>query len=150
MKIFRMTELDVDEVWELDKICFHLPWSRESFADEMKNELAYYYVIRDDDNKLIAYCGVWNVADEGHITNVAVHPDYREKGYGSMLIEQLIKLADDMELSLLTLEVRASNTPAQQLYKKYGFELLGKRPKYYADNREDALIMTKTFDKGES
>ena len=129
MNIFRMTEDDVDEVWELDKLCFALPWSRESFADEVKNTLAYYYIIRDDENKLIAYCGVWNVADEGHITNVAVHPDYRRGGYGSILIETLIAKAKELDLMLLTLEVRESNMPAQRLYEKYDFELLGKRPK---------------------
>lgn len=150
MEVLRMSEEDVDEVWELDKLCFTLPWSRESFADEMKNTLAYYYIIRDDSGILIAYCGFWNVADEGHITNVAVHPDFRCSGYGSILIDKLVETAKKLKLELLTLEVRAGNIPAQHLYKKYGFEILGKRPRYYADNKEDALIMTKTLNKGES
>lgn len=150
MEVLRMSEEDVDEVWELDKLCFTLPWSRESFADEMKNTLAYYYIIRDDNGILIAYCGFWNVADEGHITNVAVHPDFRCSGYGSLLISKLVEVAKKLKLELLTLEVRAGNIPAQHLYKKYGFEILGKRSRYYADNKEDALIMTKTLNKGDS
>lgn len=145
MKLLSMTENDIDEVWELDKKCFTMAWSRNSFADEMANKLAYYYIIRTDEGELIGYCGIWNVAGEGHITNIAVHPDYRQNGYGSILVERLIETAKELNLSMLTLEVRASNTPAQHLYKKYGFEILGKRPRYYADNREDAYIMTKNM-----
>lgn len=145
MDIFQMTEKDVSEVWQLDVMCFALPWSEQSFADEMKNTLAHYYIIRDEDGRIIAYCGFWNVADEGHITNIAVHPEYRRKGCGSALVERLIFEAKKLNLILLTLEVREGNLPAQGLYRKYGFEVLGRRRKYYADNKEDALIMTKKF-----
>jgi ribosomal-protein-alanine N-acetyltransferase len=83
------------------------------------------------------------VSGEGDITNVAVLPEYRRLGIGSILIEAVIKKAAELELSLLTLEVRRSNTVAQSLYSKYGFEVIGERKRYYSDNREDALIMTK-------
>lgn len=141
-----MTEQDVDEVCMLDDMCFSIPWSKQSFENEMKNTLANYYIIRNDENKVVAYCGFWNVADEGHITNIAVHPEYRRRGYGSALVRRLIDEAKRLKLVMLTLEVREGNMPAQGLYRKYGFEVLGRRVKYYADNKEDALIMTKIFE----
>lgn len=146
MTLLPMTINDIDEVSELDKLCFSIPWSRNSFIDELSNKIAHYYVLRDDDI-MIGYCGVWNVAGEGNITNIAVHPDYRRKGCGSMLMERLFTLAKELSLSLLTLEVREGNAAAQALYRKYGFEILGKRPNYYADNREAAYIMTIEFNR---
>lgn len=146
MTLLPMTMNDIDEVSELDKLCFSIPWSRNSFIDELSNKIAHYYVLRDDDI-MIGYCGVWNVAGEGNITNIAVHPDYRRKGCGSMLMERLLTLAKELSLSLLTLEVREGNDAAQALYRKYGFEILGKRPNYYADNRETAYIMTIEFNR---
>ena len=147
-EIVRMTEEDVAAVAELEKKCFAVPWSEKSFHDEMKNKLAVYFVAKSD-GRCIGYAGFWNVSGEGGITNVAVLPEYRRQGIGSMLIAEMIKTAVKLRLDLLTLEVRKSNIAAQGLYKKYGFDIIGERKRYYSDNGEDAWIMTKTFAENE-
>lgn len=139
-----MTEEDVAEVAELEKKCFAIPWSEKSFHDEMKNKLAVYFVAKKD-GRCIGYAGFWNVSGEGGITNVAVLPKYRRQGIGSMLIAEMIKTAAKLKLDLLTLEVRKGNIGAQGLYKKFGFDIIGERKRYYSDNGEDAWIMTKSF-----
>ena len=150
MSIFirKMTAEDVKQIAQLEKICFTVPWSEKSFNDEMQNKLAVYFVAVDDE-KCIGYAGFWNISGEGDITNVAVLPQYRREGIGSMLISALIKEAISLNLVLLTLEVRKSNIAAQKLYEKYGFEKIGERKRYYSDNGEDAYIMTKSFLTGE-
>ncbi|MCH5211220.1 MAG: ribosomal protein S18-alanine N-acetyltransferase [Oscillospiraceae bacterium] len=142
--IHRMTGNDVAEVAELEKQCFSVPWSEKSFRDEMTNKLAIYFIARYD-GKCVGYAGFWNVSGEGGITNVAVLPGYRRKGIASLMIEKMIKEARGLGLELLTLEVRKSNISAQELYKKYGFDIIGERKRYYSDNGEDAWIMTKSF-----
>ena len=148
IEITRMTMEDIPEIAALEKVCFKVPWSEKSFRDEMSNKLAIYHVAKDN-GKCIGYAGFWNVSGEGGITNVAVLPEYRHQGVGSMLITEMIKTAETLELLLLTLEVRKSNLAAQALYGKYGFEIIGERKRYYSDNNEDAFIMTKTFNTGE-
>lgn len=144
IEITRMTLKDVGEIAELEKRCFAVPWSEKSFTDEMNNKLAVYLVAKDN-GKCIGYAGFWNVSGEGDITNVAVLPEYRQQGIGSMLIKNMIKTAKELDIELLTLEVRKSNIAAQGLYNKYGFDIIGERKRYYSDNGEDAWIMTKNF-----
>ena len=144
IQIRRMTDNDVNEVAELEKQCFSVPWSEKSFHDEMTNKLAIYFIARADE-KCVGYAGFWNVSGEGGITNVAVLPEYRRKGIASLMIEEMIKEAKDLGLEILTLEVRKSNVSAQGLYRKYGFDIIGERKRYYSDNGEDAWIMTKSF-----
>lgn len=144
IEITKMTIEDVPEIAALEKVCFSAGWSEKSFRDEMSNRLAIYHVARDN-GKCIGYAGFWNVSGEGGITNVAVLPEYRRKGVGSKLITEMIKTAETLKLDLLTLEVRKSNTAAQGLYSKFGFEIIGERKRYYSDNGEDAYIMTKAF-----
>lgn len=139
-----MTLEDVKEIAELEKKCFAIPWSEKSFTDEMNNKIAVYLVAKDN-GKCIGYAGFWNVSGEGDITNVAVLPQYRKQGIGSMLIKTMIKTARELNIYLLTLEVRKSNIAAQGLYNKYGFDIIGERKRYYSDNGEDAWIMTKNF-----
>lgn len=141
-----MSREDVKEIAELDKKCFALPWSEKSFYDETENPLAYYFKASENGHP-IGYAGFWSISGEGGITNIAVLPDYRQRGVGSALMEALIKRASQLKLTLLTLEVRKSNFAAQGLYKKYGFAVLGERKRYYSDNGEDALIMTKELEK---
>ena len=136
-----MTASDADEVAEVDKICFTVPWSTKAFYDEVENDIAIYFVARDN-GKCIGYAGFWNVSGEGDITNIAVLPEYRRQGVASRIITEMIKKANELSLELLTLEVRRSNAAAQNLYNKFGFEVIGERKRYYSDNREDALIMT--------
>jgi ribosomal-protein-alanine N-acetyltransferase len=90
---------------------------------------------------IVGYGGLWVGVDEGHITTLAVQPRYRGQGIGELLLNGLIDLAFELHATMLTLEVRVSNTVAQSLYQKYGFVSAGHRPRYYEDNGEDALIM---------
>lgn len=142
MKIREMICDDVDAVAELDKKCFEVPWSRQAFQDEIENKIAVYFVA-EENSEVVGYCGYWQVAGEGDITNIAVLPKYRRKGIGGRLIERLIESACELELDCLTLEVRKSNDAAKNLYKKYGFEMIGERIRYYSDNNENAMIMMK-------
>lgn len=140
--IEEMNEADIDRFAEIDQKCFTVPWSRKAFEDEFKNSIAVYFAARNDD-ECIGYAGFWNVSGEGDITNVAVVEEHRRSGVGSMLIEAVLERAKQLNIDIMTLEVRQSNYKAQGLYKKYGFEVIGTRKRYYSDNNEDALIMTK-------
>lgn len=141
--ISAMTSEDIDQVLDIERLCFSLPWSEESFRMEVeKNQCARYLVARTG-NRVIGYVGMWVILDEGHITNLAVHPDYRGNKVALKLMENLIILARKMRIEKLTLEVRSTNFIAQNLYKKLGFCIAGVRKGYYADNKEDALIMWK-------
>ena len=144
IKIDGLKESDPPQLAELDKRCFAIPWSEKSFEDEVNNKLAHYFIARDGE-KIVGYAGFWEVCGEGDITNVAVDAEYRRQHIGSRLIEAMLKVAADMKLELLTLEERRSNIAAQNLYKKYGFAEIGMRKGYYSDNREDALIMTRSL-----
>ena len=135
-----MTIDDVDGVFEVEKNCFEHYWSKGEFEKEMKNDVARY-LVADIDGKIVGYVGIWFVAGEGHITNVAVHSDYRGQKIGDILIKHLVKMCKDNNVFAMTLEVRVSNIVAQNLYKKYGFKLAGIRKEYYSDNKEDAMIM---------
>ncbi len=138
--IKELTEKDIAEIAELDKICFSVPWSYNSFLAELQNPIARYLVAKVGGH-CIGYCGFWVAYDCGDITNIAVHPDYRRRGIGSMLVSSMLSLARREGLASMNLEVRKSNIAAQSLYSKYGFEIAGTRKGYYSDNREDALIM---------
>ncbi|MBE7044290.1 MAG: ribosomal-protein-alanine N-acetyltransferase [Ruminococcaceae bacterium] len=146
IEIVPITAEDAKALSELDRLCFGTPWSEKSFSDEAKNEIAVYYLAKDA-GKTVGYCGYWQVADEGDITNIAVHPDYRRQGIAKKLLETVIKCAKKQALVLMTLEVRKSNQAAISLYEKYGFRQIGMRKNYYTNPREDALIMT--MDMGE-
>ena len=135
-----MTKDDVDSVYIVEEDCFVDPWSKESIRKELKNDLARYLVAQLD-NKIVGYIGVWFVVDEGHITNVAVHSKYRGKKIGDNLVKEMIQLCKQSNIVAMTLEVRASNSIAQNLYRKYGFKMGGIRKEYYSDNKEDAIIM---------
>ena len=139
-----MTNKDVNGVFNISYACFSMPWSIESIEGEINNPLAKYIVARDEDSNLVVgFVGIWIVVGEGSITNIAVHPDYRKQGIGAKLLESLINLCTHLDCSLINLEVRASNYPAQNLYEKYGFVVDGLRKGYYEDNKEDAILMTK-------
>lgn len=138
--IERMTSKDIDGVFEVEKSCFEDYWSKESFKKELENDVARYLVAKLD-GKIVGYVGIWFVMDEGHITNVAVHKDYRGQKIGDKLIRELIELCKSSNIIAMTLEVRVSNVIAQNLYKKYGFKLAGIRKEYYSNNKEDAMIM---------
>jgi [ribosomal protein S18]-alanine N-acetyltransferase len=132
---------NIDDVVNIERLSFRIPWSKEAFMMEIeKNKCAKYRVLLKE-GKVIAYGGMWIVVDEAHITNIAVHPDYRGIGLGNAIVEDMINLARSLNITSMTLEVRISNTPAIKLYSKYGFKETARRKGYYADTREDAIIM---------
>lgn len=134
-------ERDIDALAKLDSLCFTLAWSRSSFEFEIKENLKAIYLVADYKGKIFGYGGIWIILDEGHITNIAVHPDFRNMGIGAKLLTDLIELSERRGANKQTLEVRVSNYPAISLYNKLGFKTAGKREKYYEDNGEDALIL---------
>jgi [ribosomal protein S18]-alanine N-acetyltransferase len=143
--IRKMTLDDIDGICEVEKESFTVPWSREAFCNEMtKNHFAFYLVL-EIDGKIAGYGGMWIIVDEAHITNIAIARDYRGKKLGEKLLHELTVEAKKQGVVAMTLEVRKSNYAAQNLYRKFGFEETGIRPKYYSDNGEDALIMWVNF-----
>ena len=141
IEIIRAGGEHIDEIMVIENLSFKIPWSRQSMVDEITGNTFAYYLCAKIDGKIAGYAGMWQVCDEGHITNIAVHPEFRQGGIGSALMESLIGHARNSGIASMTLEVRKSNLPAQKLYRKYKFEEGGFRKAYYADNNEDALIM---------
>lgn len=140
--ITKMTNDDIDDVVAIEEEAYgEHHWSKSSFYDEMSNNLAHYYSAKTSDGKLVGYAGTWHILDEGHITTIAVKKDYMRKHIGEAIIVKILEDCYDSGIKYLTLEVRVSNTPAINLYTKYGFNSLGTRKGYYQDNNEDALIM---------
>lgn len=132
---------DIKQLSDLDKRCFAVPWSEQSFAEEAENRLAYY-LVAEAEQTIIAYIGCWRVIDEGHITNIAVAPEYRRQGIATELLTRIIHAARSQSLVLLTLEVRKSNSAARLLYESFGFKPIGERRDFYHSPTENAVIMT--------
>lgn len=145
IQIRSLTFKDIDAVMLIEQKCFSTPWSRGAFINELANNLAYYQCA-EVDCKVVGYMGIWKICDEGHITNVAVLPEYRKRGIASMLISKMIEVCKCSEITRMTLEVRESNYDAIKVYEKFGFESIGKRPNYYYKPTEDAIIMWKNID----
>jgi ribosomal-protein-alanine N-acetyltransferase len=134
---------DIDEILKIEAVSYPTPWSRRAFESEINdNSYAHYYVARHD-GKVVGYVGMWIILDEAHITNIAVHPQYRRKGIGQCLLESMFEKARGFGATRMTLEVRVSNYTAQRLYKRLGFVERGTRKGYYTDTNEDAIIMWK-------
>lgn len=183
-----MTQEDVDEVGQVERLCFTNPWPLSAYRRELRNpEQNYYIVLRDDPTAehveadepgsrngefdliaprtisrrprrftfwpigrrqpnvepppIIGFAGMWNLHDEAHITTIGVIPDLRGRGLGELLFIAMVDEAIRRQVNWVTLEVRVSNLGAQALYRKYGFTVQGRRPRYYSDNNEDAFIM---------
>lgn len=140
--VFRyMKEEDIDQILEVEQASFTTPWSREAFYNEIYNNKFAVYLVLEEDEKIIGYCGAWIVIDEAHVTNVAVLPEYRGKKLGEALLRKMMTVAMDRGARSMTLEVRVTNHVAQSLYRKLGFQNGGIRKNYYSDNQEDALVM---------
>ncbi len=135
-----MDENCIDGVIEVENASFSIPWSKEAFMGELDSEFTVY-LIASYNGKIIGYAGAWCVFGDCSITNIAVLPEYRGKGVGSMLLERLLEEASNRKAQTMILEVRKSNIHAQALYRKYGFEEISVRKGYYSDNGEDALLM---------
>jgi [ribosomal protein S18]-alanine N-acetyltransferase len=139
--IRRMEMKDLDDISEVEKLSFSIPWSRESFISELKTNLFARYLVIEHDKKVIGYGGMWIVLDEAHITNIAIHPEFRGQRLGEKLMRELMSIAWSSGAASMTLEVRKSNEIAKNLYRKFGFVEEGIRRGYYTDNGEDAIIM---------
>ncbi len=135
-----MRDEDIDSVLDISSLSFSISWSKISYIQELTNPIAKYLVAKID-NRVIGFIGTWIVLDESHITNIAVHPNYRKQGIASTLLEGLLSYCKDKGCVAYTLEVRSSNKAARSLYGKYNFKQEGIRKGYYADNKEDAIIM---------
>mgnify|MGYP003303631256 CR=1 FL=1 len=142
--IIPMTSEHLDQVAQIEQLCFSDPWSRRMLSEHLENECAATLVALGSDGMILGYAGLLVVLDEGYITNVAVRPDYRRQGIADELIAAFVRFGQ-AKLAFLTLEVRASNAPAIALYAKHGFVEVGRRKNYYDDPKEDALLMTLTF-----
>lgn len=136
-----MTMQDVGAVAELERLSFTTPWPHDAFVNELTKNPNARYVVAVHQNRIVAYCGMWIILDEAHITNVAVHPLYRGKKIGLGLMLKMMDVARMYHAKSMTLEVRPSNTVARNMYTKLGFKEHGVRKRYYSDNNEDAIIM---------
>lgn len=141
MIIRRMTPEDVPDVAGIENECFSMPWSEKSFLDSIGREDTIFLVGVDDAGNIVGYIGMYISFEEGEITNVAVSPLYREKGYGRQLVEAAKREAQSANADNVILEVRKSNVPAISLYKRNGFEEIGIRKNFYERPVEDAIIM---------
>ncbi|MHB1455527.1 MAG: ribosomal protein S18-alanine N-acetyltransferase [Armatimonadota bacterium] len=131
---------DVEYVAELDRICFPTPWSVSAYITETHNPAGFYIVAREDE-RIVGFAGEWLVMDEAHITTIGVDPQYRRRKIGERMLICLLDEAISRGAKRVSLEVRRYNHTAQTLYKKYMFEEMAIRKRYYTNNNEDALVM---------
>jgi ribosomal-protein-alanine N-acetyltransferase len=137
-----MTFLDIPQVVELDRMSFSLPWSERSYRFEiLENDCSRCWVV-ESGGMIVGMLVLWLIVDEAHIATLAVHPAHRRRGFAGMVLREALKSAYTEGARCATLEVRAGNMTAQALYDKFGFEVVGRRPHYYKDNQEDALLLT--------
>lgn len=139
MTIIPMEERHLAALAEIEKACFHAPWSEAMLREELGKGL---FLVAERDGQAVGYVGCQTVLDEGYITNVAVSPDCRRQGIARALIAELIAKARAAGLAFVTLEARASNAPAIALYEGTGFGRVGVRKNFYTAPTEDAVLMT--------
>ena len=130
----------------LERACFSRPWTEAMLEEELYNDAASFIVAEGEDGAVLGYAGVHVILDEGYIDNVAVDPAWRRQGIADALIGAFVRFGE-ANLAFLTLEVRASNAPAIALYEKHGFYEVGRRKNYYDDPKEDAVLMTREWDR---
>lgn len=144
MIIRRMSAADIPFAAEIERLCFVHPWSEQSINEEMSKENSVFLMAFEDETP-IGYVGLSTVLDEGYMGNLGVIEKYRRKGIGRALMNELINECKAMDSAFVTLEVRASNTPAVKLYESLGFTEAGRRKNYYKEPLEDAILMTLYF-----
>jgi ribosomal-protein-alanine N-acetyltransferase len=142
-QIRKMTLDDLDQVIAIDRVSFSLPWPERSFRFELTdNPAARCWVVEAEDHRVIAMLVLWVIVDEAHVATIATKPEYRRQGIAEHLMVHALRSAREEGAKSAFLEVRESNTAAQAMYRKYGFVETGRRPHYYKDNDEDALLMS--------
>ena len=140
--VFRkMTLEDLPQIMQIEQDSFSIPWTQDAFYNELTNNMFAQYMAVELAGEVIGYAGMWIIVDEAHITNIAILSKYRGQGIGKLLMHEITKTARFLGAVKMTLEVRVNNIAAQNLYRQFGFEDAGIRPRYYSDNNEDALIM---------
>jgi ribosomal-protein-alanine N-acetyltransferase len=140
-----MTADHLDQMEEIERICFPDPWSRRMLAEDLENALTVTLVAQGKDQLVLGYASLLVILDEGTVTNLAVRPEHRREGIATELLKVFHRFGEGTGLAFLTLEVRASNASAIALYEKQGYVQTGLRRNYYQHPREDAVIMTKEF-----
>jgi len=142
-----MTVEDLEQVVTIDQLSFSLPWPAHSFRYELlENDVSRQWVVEkqsaSENPKVIGMIVVWLIMDEAHIATIAVHPEYRERGIGRQILLTALRECAAQGADSATLEVRERNAIAIDMYRKLGFEVVGRRKRYYQDTNEDAILMT--------
>ena len=145
-QVVPMDRSHIPAIAALERECFSRPWSEAALSEELYNDTACFLVAEGEDGTVLGYAGLHVILDEGYIDNVAVDPKYRRQGVADALLDVFCRFGAE-KLAFLTLEVRESNTPAIALYEKHGFYQVGRRKDYYDDPREDALLLTREWDR---
>jgi ribosomal-protein-alanine N-acetyltransferase len=135
-----MTTADIENVIAIERASFQFPWSTRFFLDELQVDCARS-ILAEVEGRIVGYVLFWFLPEEVDIHNIAVHPNFRRQGIGRLLLEQVVAAARRQDRVRVTLDVRFSNAPAQNLYRSFGFVTRGVRKGYYSDNGEDALVM---------
>ena len=136
-----MGEEDLSRVMEIERMVYSAPWARAVFQQDLMGNALSRYVVAELGTLMVGYAGIWIFEQVGHITTVAVNPTWQRRGFGGELLEAIMHRGRQEGVVRFTLEVRISNKIAQAMYHKHGYYGVGVRPKYYQDNKEDALIM---------
>lgn len=144
MEIVRMNDSHVEQIAQIEKLCFSDPWSENAIGYELTNALSLWLVAQEA-GAVVGYVGSQSVLGEADMMNLAVHPEYRRLGIARKLVLELIAQLKAKGSHILVLEVRASNEPAIKLYTELGFTQVGRRPNYYFKPKEDALILRKEW-----
>lgn len=139
--IRKMTVEDIPAVIDLDRKSFSLPWPERSFRFEVTDNPASRCWIAELDGKIVGMIVVWLLVDEAHIATIATHPDFRRQGIAQALLSHALRQVLEEGARSSFLEVRESNVAAQEMYRKFGYEAIGRRRRYYKDNDEDAILM---------
>ena len=140
IKIIEAAPENTADILKIEQACFTTPWSEQSIAESLQNKNTHFYLALAD-GETAGYMGVQIFSGEGYVTNIATLPRFRRRGVASALMQRTM----ENEMEFLTLEVRESNTPAISLYQRLGFKEVGKRPRFYREPTEDAILMTKYF-----
>ena len=142
MEICKATIEETHAIYEIEQQSFSVPWRLESVLAELEGAANKLYMVICEENHIVGYAGAWLVYDEGQITNIAILPSARGKGYGSKLTKQLIDECFSRGMHEIFLEVRISNLAALAMYRNLGFSVKGIRKEYYSEPTEDAYIMS--------
>lgn len=144
MQIGDITPEELDALYEIESRAYSNPWPKDAFKRELKLPFSRILVARNNERfgpVLFGYMVLWVIRGEAHVLNLAVHPEHRRQGIGANLLQAGIDVAREQAAEIVYLEVRTGNLGAQGLYASFGFKQVGVRPRYYEDNREDALVM---------